>query len=100
MAQKYLLGYGVILTLKFSCRYANSLDAKFGNKYSRMFRNHLAGVLDYWFVAARIEDLLGRDVQEPESEPESSKFFRSRIGLGVEFDVKTEVRVGAGVTIS
>ena len=41
-----------------------------------------------------------RDVQEPESEPESSKFFRSRIGLGVKFDVKTGVAVGAGVTIS
>ena len=37
-----------------------------------------------------------RDVQEPEQEPESSKFFRSRIGLGVKFNVKT----GAGVTIS
>ena len=43
-----------------------------------------------------------RDVQEPESEqePESSKFFRSRIGLGVKFNVKTGVEVGAGVTIS
>ena len=30
-----------------------------------------------------------RDVQEPEQEPESSKFFRSRIGLGVKFNVKT-----------
>ena len=30
-----------------------------------------------------------RDAQEPESEPESSKFFRSRIGLGVKFKVKT-----------
>ena len=41
-----------------------------------------------------------RDVQEPEQEPESSKFFRSRIGLGVKFNVKTGVGVGAGVTIS
>ena len=41
-----------------------------------------------------------RDVQEPESEPESSKFFRSRIGLGVKFNVKTGVGVGAGATIS
>ena len=40
-----------------------------------------------------------RDVQESESEqePESSKFFRSRIGLGVKFNVKTGV--GAEVTI-
>ena len=37
-----------------------------------------------------------RDVQEPES----SKFFRSRIGLEVKFNVKTGVGVGAGVTIS
>ena len=36
------------------------------------------------------------DVQE--SEPESSKFFRSRIRLGVKFNVKTGV--GAGATIS
>ena len=43
-----------------------------------------------------------RDVQEPESEaePESSKFFRSRIGLGVKFNVKTGVGVVAGVAIS
>ena len=44
-----------------------------------------------------------RGVQEPESdpeqEPELSKFFRSRIGLGVKFNVKTGVGVGAGVTI-
>ena len=40
-----------------------------------------------------------RDVQELESEPELSKFFRSRIGLGVKFNVKTGVGVGAGVTI-
>ena len=44
-----------------------------------------------------------RDVQEPESDPEqeskSSKFFRSRIELGVKFNVKTGVEVGAGVTI-
>ena len=48
--------------------------------------------------------LQGRGVQEPESEqelePESSKFFRSRIGLGVKFNVKTGEGVGAGVTIS
>ena len=43
----------------------------------------------------------GRDVQEsePEQEPELSKFFRSRIGLVVKFNVKTGVGVGAGVTI-
>ena len=41
-----------------------------------------------------------RDVQEPEQEPESSKFFRSRIGLEVKFNVKTGVGVGSGVTIS
>ena len=41
-----------------------------------------------------------QDVQEPESEPESSKFFRSRIGLGVKFNFKTGVGVGAGATIS
>ena len=41
-------------------------------------------------------------MQEPESEqePESSKFFRSRLRLGVEFNVKVGVEVGAGVTIS
>ena len=33
-------------------------------------------------------------------EPESSKFFRSRIGLGVKFNVKTGEGVGGGVTIS
>ena len=46
---------------------------------------------------------MGRDVQEPESDPEQeaelSKFFRSRIGLEVKFNVKTEIVVGAGVTI-
>ena len=41
-----------------------------------------------------------RDVQESEQEPELSKFFRSRIGLEVKFNVKTGVEVGAGVTIS
>ena len=39
-----------------------------------------------------------RDVQE--SEQESSKFFRSRIGLGVKFNVKSGVEIGAGITIS
>ena len=50
----------------------------------------------------RSGELWDRDVQEPESEQESesSKFFRSRIGLGVKFNVKTGVEVGAGVTIS
>ena len=44
------------------------------------------------------KELVGiRDVQEPESE--LSKFFRSRIGLGVKFNVKTGAGVGAGVTI-
>ena len=37
---------------------------------------------------------------EQEQEPESSKFFRSLIGLGAKFNVKTGVRVEAGVTIS
>ena len=41
-----------------------------------------------------------RGVQESEQEPESSKFFRSLIGLGVKFNIKTGVGVGAGVTIS
>ena len=49
-------------------------------------------------VSAYRAKVSSRDVQEPE--PESSKFFRSRIGLGVKFNVKTGVGVGAGVTIS
>ena len=44
--------------------------------------------------------ICAKDVQEPEQEPESSKIFRSRIGLGVKFNVKTGVGVGAVVTIS
>ena len=49
-------------------------------------------------VETRWSSTYDRDVQEPESE--SSKFFRSRIGLGVKFNVKTGVGVGAGVIIS
>ena len=57
--------------------------------------------LSYVRVSVNQIDLVRiRDVQEPESEPESSKFFRSQIGLGVKFNVKTGVGVGAGVTIS